>query len=381
MNFSSVLITGGLGFIGLETAKQLVEKVDKIILLDNLSPQIHGEIPVVAHEILQSDKIHIIRADITNISTIPAILEGVDAIIHLAAETGTAQSMYQIAHYNNVNSQGTAFLLQHLQNIPNQVKKIVLSSSRSVYGEGAFICNGCSSSIIRYPEARTKEQLARHQWDPLCPVCGAALSSIPTPEDARVRPASIYAATKYAQEDLIRIGCEALGISSVILRFQNVYGEGQSLNNPYTGILSIFSTRIRQGKSLPIFEDGLESRDFIHVSDVSRAIISSLYCNTRNGEVINVGAGAPTSVMAIASMLVRKMGGLIQPEVTAQYRLGDIRHCYADMRKASELLAFTPMISLDIGLDRFVSWVNTQPLPEDKLDKANAELKKFHLMS
>jgi dTDP-L-rhamnose 4-epimerase len=378
---SKILITGGLGFIGLNVAAFLQEKGYEVVLFDNLSTQIHGMLPTIHHKAVTLPHVQVIRADITNTQALEQALKGVDAIIHLAAETGTAQSMYEIAYYNHVNSQGTALLLQTLQRMTHQVKKLVLSSSRSVYGEGAFICAECSPDKIRYPLARTQAQLALHQWDPLCQDCGALLTSIPTSEEARVHPASIYAATKYAQENLVRIACQSMEIASVILRFQNVYGEGQSLNNPYTGILSIFSTRIRQGKPLLIFEDGRESRDFIHVLDVARAVITALESEVTNGEVMNIGSGVPTSVMAVATMLEQKMGRNLPPEITAQYRVGDIRHCFADIKKAEALIGFKPQISLEEGLGYFTEWVQSQALPEDKLEQANAELRKFKLMN
>lgn len=376
-----VLITGGMGFIGLNLAKELLDKSSKIILMDNLSAQIHGVIPNFDDPILKNEKVSLVRGDVTNAGDLAAVIAEVDAIVHLAAETGTGQSMYQIAHYNQVNSQGTALLLDALQKIPNSVKKIVLASSRSVYGEGAFSCMACSPDVMRFPNPRSREALAAHAWDFECPDCGGAMSAVATPENAAVNPASIYAATKFAQEELIRIGAQALGISSVILRFQNVYGEGQSLNNPYTGILSIFSTRIRQGKSLPIFEDGLESRDFVHVSDIASAIALSLFADTGSHDVFNVGLGVPVSVMDIANKLVTLLGGTVTPHVTAEYRVGDIRHCFADMSHIQAVLGFQPKVDVDEGMKRFVAWVLTQEVPVDRLDEASAELRRMKLMS
>jgi dTDP-L-rhamnose 4-epimerase len=293
-----ILITGGLGFIGSNLAQSLSKLPGyKIILADNLSPQIHGTIPNLDLAWLQGHRIDVMRADVVNTNSLTEALSRADVIVHLAAETGTAQSMYQIAHYNNVNSQATAQMLDFLANNPHHVKKIVLASSRSIYGEGAYLC-GVHGHV--YPSARAAEQLTKQKWDPTCPICKQKITSIATPESARPSPASIYAATKYAQEDLIRIAGDSLGIGTAVLRFQNVYGAGQSLNNPYTGILSIFSTRIRRGLSLPIFEDGAESRDFVHVSDVVQAITLAIENDNANGKTFNVGAGAPTTVLEIA---------------------------------------------------------------------------------
>lgn len=373
-----ILITGGAGFIGTNLSRKLLADGYRISVLDNLSPQIHGPYPQLDEAMLRDGRIHFIRADVRQSGVLEQALQTVDTVVHLAAETGTAQSMYQIAHYNEVNTQATAQLLDILANKPNTVKKIVLASSRSIYGEGAY---ACPTHGTVYPGARSAAQLKNHQWDPLCPACKGPLRAIPTPETARPSPASIYAATKYAQEDLIRIAGDSLGISTAILRFQNVYGAGQSLNNPYTGILSIFSTRIRRGMSLPIFEDGLESRDFVHVNDIVQAIQLAMESDAASGATLNVGAGEPTSVLDIANLLVDALGGNVRPEVTGQYRLGDIRHCYADLSQIKATLNFTPQVSLARGIEEFAAWVSSQPLPEDGLDKANEELKKRKMMS
>jgi len=378
MKKQKILITGGAGFIGTNLGKRLLASGYELVVLDNLSEQIHGKNPVIEGTILTAEGVMFVNADVRDRAAVTAALDGVDMIAHLAAETGTAQSMYQIAHYNEVNVQATAQLLDILANNPHSVKKIVLASSRSIYGEGAY---QCAEHGEVYPAARNASQLAAHAWDPVCPACKGQLTVISTPESARPSPASIYAATKYAQEDLIRIAGDALGIGTTVLRFQNVYGAGQSLNNPYTGILSIFSTRIRRGMSLPIFEDGLESRDFVHVDDVATAIQLALETEAANGGTFNVGAGEPTSVLQIANMLVDCFDGKIRPEVTGQYRLGDIRHCYADLTNIRSALGFQPQVSLRQGLAHFAEWVLSQPLPEDGLDKANEELKKRKMMS
>lgn len=373
----NILVTGGLGFIGLNLAQELTAGGYSVILFDNLSPQVHGDLPALNEAILTSNQVKVVRGDVTDAAALKTVLQDVQAVVHLAAETGTAQSMYQIAHYNHVNSQGTAILLDILANEPHNVKKLVLASSRSVYGEGAYRCPECG---VVYPESRSREQLQVQAWELRCPICTGPTKAVPTAEDARVRPASIYAATKYAQEEMVRIAGPALGIGTVILRFQNVYGRGQSLNNPYTGILSIFSTRIRRRRSLPIFEDGLESRDFVYVTDVARAIRMALESIKADGQVFNVGAGKPTSVLEIANLLVKVLGGNIKPQVTGQYRLGDIRHCYADLSRITNVLGFVPQVSLEEGIAQFARWVLTQPLPEDGLDKANNELKLRRMM-
>lgn len=375
----TVLVTGGLGFIGLNLTRELVRFGNHVVILDNLSAQIHGVLPQLQDPILENPQVKVIRGDVTDVSAVGRSIDGVDAIVHLAAETGTAQSMYELAHYNRVNSQGTAILLDCLVNTSHQVKQFVLASSRSIYGEGAYQCANCG---VVYPASRALETLMARKWEPSCPTCQGAISPIPTSEDAMIQPASIYAASKFAQEVLVRISCAAIGVGATILRFQNVYGAGQSLNNPYTGILSIFSTRIRRGLPLPIFEDGQESRDFVHVSDIVHAIRLGLQLETQGAQVLNVGSGVASSVFEVAQLLHSLLGGDERslPVTTGEFRVGDIRHCYADISKLAQVFAWTPKIELATGLREFGKWVLEQPLPEDKLDQANAELRRRRMM-
>jgi len=373
----SILITGGAGFIGTHLARIAIDAGHDVRILDNLSPQIHGDIPGFE----APPGVEFLRGDITVRADLETALAGVDTIVHLAAETGTGQSMYEIDRYYRVNVQGTALLFDILANGDHAVSNIILSSSRSVYGEGAYVCHACAPEGRRcFPAARSPAQLAANQWTSRCPECGSAATPVATHEDDRLAPASIYAATKLAQEDLVRVGCGALGIAHAVLRFQNVFGEGQSLNNPYTGILSIFSTRIRLGLSLPIFEDGEETRDFIHVEDVARAVLRCVERPVETGVTMNVGTGKPAAIMDVARLLSRIMGSTIEPHVTGQYRVGDIRHNHADIGRLAQLMAFLPAVSIEAGMTRFCDWVRTQPIPQDLLDKANAELKTRNLM-
>ncbi|HTG74009.1 MAG TPA: NAD-dependent epimerase/dehydratase family protein [Terriglobia bacterium] len=372
-----LLITGGAGFIGTHLTRLAVEAGHEVRVLDNLSPQIHGPDPQFA----AYDGVEFHHGSICCRTDLERALKDIDCVVHLAAETGTGQSMYEIERYYHVNVQGTALLLDILANQPHSVSNIVLASSRSVYGEGAYLCRSCDVNGMHcFPGARSPEQLAAHDWEPRCPNCGNETEPTATRETDQLAPASIYAATKLAQEDLVRVGARSLGIAHSILRFQNVYGEGQSLNNPYTGILSIFSTRIRLGLSLPIFEDGLESRDFVHVEDVANVVLNCVDSPARSGVTLNVGAGQPTSVMAVAQLLSTIMGSSIEPHVTGQYRVGDIRHNYADLTALQSATGCQPSISLELGLARFCAWVETQPIPEDQLAKANAELAARRLM-
>ena len=377
-----VLVTGGAGFIGGRLSSLLIAHGFTVRILDILSPQVHGSVPD-GLSWLNNCSIDFLRGSVNDKSDIERALTGVSAVVHLAAETGTGQSMYEISRYNFVNSHGTAQLLDALSSTrSHSVSKFVLASSRSVYGEGSYTCNVCSEPSNRLsPSPRSAEQLASHCWNPICTACGSDLVAVPTLETDPVRPASVYAATKYAQEDLVRIVCQSIGVDHSILRFQNVYGEGQSLKNPYTGILSIFSTRIRRGLDLPIFEDGLESRDFVHVDDVARAIVASISSPSPVAGIINIGSGIGTSVIDVAQELMTALGIEVPLRVTGEYRIGDIRHNIADISRFCTLLPGGPQISLAEGLARFAAWVNTQPLPDDLLDSANNQLRERKLMA
>ena len=374
----SVLVTGAAGFIGSHLVSYLIDRGHRVRALDNLSEQIHGtdaRFPAWRDD----PQVDIVKASVTEPAIWEAALDGVDSVIHLAAETGTGQSMYQVARYNEVNSQATARLMEEVGLRSNSIRRVVLSSSRSIYGEGAFGCTACGLAPV-YPPPRSAEALRRGAWDQLCPNCGTPMNVRPTSEDAPARAASVYAATKLAQEDLVRIVAAANGISSMILRFQNVYGEGQSLNNPYTGILSIFSTRIRRGLELPIFEDGLETRDFVHVSDVVAAVYAALKAPADLSATLNVGSGVATSVRDVAEKLNKAFGGASSIRVTGEFRLGDIRHNVADLTELEKTLCVRPTMDLDDGLQRFASWVLQQPLPEDRLAEANDQLRIRNLM-
>ena len=372
---SNVLITGGAGFIGTHVVRQALAAGHRVRILDNLSPQVHGAEPFEP-----APGAGFIRGDVTVRADWERALEGIDTVVHLAAETGTGQSMYEIELYYRVNVQGSALLFDILANQSHSVRNVVLASSRSVYGEGAYLCRNCEPSGRRcYPAPRPPGQLSAHDWAPRCPDCGEPAEATATREDDPVSPASIYAATKLAQEELVRVGCGSLGIAYEILRFQNVFGEGQSLANPYTGILSIFSTRIRLGLPIEVFEDGEESRDFIHVEDAAASVVHCIENPAAEGVTVNVGRGEPVTIMRLARLLCGAMDSAAEPKATGSYRVGDIRHNFADISRLEEA-GVRPGISLEEGLERFCAWVATQPIPDDLLDKANAELKARKLM-
>lgn len=375
---NKVLITGGVGFIGVQVAMLFVEQRRPVLLFDNLNRQIHGMVPDLSSlSLLKNPDVEVFRGDVRDASDWEKALDGVDCVIHLAAETGTGQSMYEISHYVDTNTGGTAKLLNYLANRKHRVSKVILASSRSVYGEGAYHCERCG---VVYPPMRSEKILRSGRWEPQCPACQGQVRAIATPEWAQTRPASIYAATKLAQEDLVRVACEALGIAFVILRFQNVYGEGQSLKNPYTGIFSIFSNQIRANKTLNLYEDGQESRDFVHVVDVAHAVQLAVMGDGADGRTLNVGSGIPTTVEQIALLLIERLGTAARPVVSGQFRHGDIRHGFADIAALYGTLGYVPKITLEQGLTRFVDWVKKQPVEPDRLETATHELVCRNLM-
>lgn len=364
-----ILVTGGAGFIGSWLVESLLASGDTVTVLDNLSPQIHGDAPALDAGWASHRNCKFKRGDIRDHALMDALLVECDAVVHLAAETGTGQSMYQIAHYSDVNVGGTARLLELIGTRHRHVRKLVFASSRSIYGEGAYELDG----ELIVPAPRSAAQLQAGRWEPVH-TDGRPLRLVPTPEHVVPRPASVYAANKLAGEQLAAVVAEAYGLSTVALRFQNVYGERQSLHNPYTGILSIFSNRMRSGLPINIFEDGRESRDFVHVNDVVHAIRLALQSEAESFSAINIGSGIPTSVLEIAGHLRVLLSSSSDIKVSGDFRAGDIRHCYADLSRARAVLGFTPRISLTEGLGRFVEWVQTQAVGADRSQSAQAEL-------
>lgn len=365
-----ILITGGLGFIGSKLAISLLAKGHGVTLLDSLSPQIHGDIP----QVIVPPGASIVRLDVRDIADNHELLERVDAVYHLAADTGTAQSMYKVRQYVGVNDMGTAALLEAIANCQRRPRHVILASSRSVYGEGAYTSKADPYTLVQ-PSPRSRAQLTACRWEHENRGGGEPLIPIATPETLAFAPGSVYAATKAAQELLLQSASDALGFASTILRFQNVYGEGQSLRNPYTGIISIFYNRARQGLHIPAYEDGLETRDFVHVDDVVTVLMRVLEAGLPQGTVINVGAGVPTSVLELAETLLAASGYSVPVKVTGQYRVGDIRHCFADLQRLDSLLGLKPSVTLEAGLRRFCDWAATQPVHEDGLEAATKLLR------
>lgn len=372
-----ILITGGAGFIGSTIVNKLyAQGYNDITVLDSMTEQIHGKNWEESYLYKKIDgKCSFVKGSVTDVRLLSKIVPENDFILHLAAETGTGQSMYQINQYNETNIMGTSNLLQaiSLSGKNSRVKKIILSSSRSVYGEGRYNCPKCG---VIYPQNRCKEKLLAGDFNFYCPNCGKKLELLSTTEDSLIKPASLYAFTKYAQEMMLKTMCPAMGIDYTIFRFQNVYGVGQSLKNPYTGILSVFSSLMLDNKSVNIFEDGLESRDFINVNDVADGVISCLNNKRSNGETINLGSGDNTSVIKIATILKKHYKSSSEIKVTGDFRIGDIGHNKADISKAKEILNFTPKVSLNDGLRDFCEWVKRQDTDNSKYEKSLDEMEK-----
>tara|TARA_B110000459_G_scaffold149556_1_gene162949 strand:- start:2187 stop:3314 length:1128 start_codon:yes stop_codon:yes gene_type:complete len=372
----NILITGGAGFIGSRLCEKLYDKGYEVTILDNLSDQIHGTNESSLFQRVKG-KCTFVKGDVRNKKDWEEALKGQNIIIHLAAETGTGQSMYELEKYNDVNIMGTAHFLEILANTKHSVKKIIVASSRAIYGEGKY---NCEIHGDQYPLQRKKKDMEKGEFNPKCDICFMELNLLPTDEKSIIHPSSIYGINKQQQEQMVMLMGESLGIPSVAFRYQNVYGPGQSLSNPYTGILSIFSTRILNGNDLDIYEDGLESRDFVYVDDVVDATILGIEKEEANGEVFNVGSGIATTVKEIAEFLKKCYNSDIRICISGKYRLGDIRHNYADLNKAKSLLGFTPKYNFKKGISEFVNWVKTQEVNDDKYEKSIQELKDKGLM-
>ena len=369
----NILITGGAGFIGSNLTLKLLEKGYKITVLDNLSPQIHGDEPSLTSPLFQSieHKVRFIEGTVNSRANWERALEGQDAVIHLAAETGTGQSMYAINHYTDVNINGTALMWDVLTNSSHSIKKVVVASSRAIYGEGKYYCDKHGSV---YPTARLDCHMQQGDFHVKCPKCRENVVLVPTTEDSKIHPTSIYGFTKQAQEEMSMIAGKSTNIPIVALRYQNVYGSGQSLSNPYTGILSIFSTRIRNGNDISIFEDGKESRDFVYITDAVKATILGLESDEANYRSFNVGSGAEIDVLQVANTLLKHLDLPAEVAITGNYRLGDIRSNYADLSLIEKMLNFETSTSFDEGIEAFVAWVLQQEIREDKYQESIQEL-------
>lgn len=374
----NILITGGAGFIGSSLATVLVAKGHAVTVLDNLSEQIHGKEPELNSGLFLKirDITRFVKGDVCKEEDWRKVLPGQDAVVHLAAETGTGQSMYQIKRYTDCNIGATALLLDLLANQNFGVKRVVVASSRAIYGEGRYLSK---KHGYVYPLSRSRERLAAGKFD-VSFADDEALELVATDEQSKIHPTSVYGITKQVQEQMVMTVCPTIGIEPVAFRYQNVYGPGQSLKNPYTGILSIFSNLIKNGQPVNIFEDGLESRDFVFIDDVVAATVAGVEMETAAGEVFNIGTGVPTTVMEVAKALSESYGINVPLQVSGDFRLGDIRHNYADISLAEKKLGFKPQVSFREGIKKFTAWVSQQELtPIDYTGSLN-EMKAKGLM-
>jgi dTDP-L-rhamnose 4-epimerase len=363
-----VLVTGGAGFIGSYVVELLLEQGFEVRVFDKLVEQVH----------LGAGPRHIapdaefILGDVCDRDALASALTGVDRIVHLAAEVGVGQSMYEIARYVGANTMGTANLLDILANTGNTVSRIVVASSMSIYGEGLY---SCAEHGRAHPGLRSDDQLAQRQWDPVCPQCGLRLTPLPTAEDKPLQPTSVYAISKLDQELLCLSYGAAYGVDVTALRYFNAYGPRQAISNPYTGVAAIFSGRLLNGNRPRVFEDGAQLRDLIHVQDVARATVLALNTPEAAGAAINIGVGQPMTIKDVARALATMLGLDITPELTGKFRSGDIRHCWADTAKAEALLGFKPQVDFTDGMTELVEWLSTQQAV-DRVEEMRSELEK-----
>lgn len=363
----NILVTGGAGFIGSHLVDALVERGHRVRIFDSLVEQVHqGMVPEHLN-----DGAEFLQGDMCDSEAVAKSLDGIDVVYHEAAEVGVGQSMYEIVRYVKANDLGTAVLLEEMIKRPKQFKKMVVASSMSIYGEGAYRCENCDRTVT--PFLRSNEQLAAHNWDFKCENCSSVLEPIGTNEEKPLFPTSVYAVSKQDQEQYCLAVGRAYKIPTVAFRYFNVYGTRQALSNPYTGVCAIFSSRLLNDQPPTIFEDGEQSRDFVHVSDIVQANLLALETDKGDYEPMNVGTGRPTSVKQIGGLLASGLGKDIEPDIVGKYREGDIRHCVADISKIKRLLGYEPKVTLEEGMEELLGWVSKQEAV-DKVSAATAEL-------
>ncbi|HEY0020534.1 MAG TPA: NAD-dependent epimerase/dehydratase family protein [Longimicrobium sp.] len=363
-----VLVTGGAGFVGSHLVDALLARGDRVRILDNLDPQVHG--PGRRRPAWVPADAEFIQGDMRSADDVRGSLREIDIVYHLAAAVGVGQSMYQVADYTAVNTMGTAHLLQSLVDDRGDVQKLVVASSMSIYGEGRYVRPDGREPLSTL---RTPDQLRDHQWEPR-DVDGTVLTPAATDEGKPLDPTSIYALTKADQEKMVLMMGAAYGIPSVALRFFNIYGPRQALSNPYTGVAAIFSARLLNGQPPLVFEDGEQKRDFVSVHDIVQALLLSAEEEAAVGKAFNVGSGRAVTVREVAQTLAGVLGTDLEAQVVDRYRVGDIRHCFADISLAREVLGYEPRVTFEEGMQELVAWLQEQERPEDHVETHAAEL-------
>jgi dTDP-L-rhamnose 4-epimerase len=368
---SHVLITGGAGFVGSHLADALLAQGHSVRVFDSLSPQVH---PHGRPDYLDPE-VELIIGDTRDLDAVSRSLRGVDTVVHLAAAVGVGQSMYEISHYMGTNTQGTANLLQAILDTKSDIRKLVVASSMSIYGEGKYLCRSCGEVS---PPPRPLEQLKSKQWETRCPHCGCELTPLATDESKPLQCTSIYALSKKDQEEMTLLFGRTYGLPVVALRYFNIYGTRQALSNPYTGVAAIFASRLLNRRSPMIFEDGRQMRDFVSVHDVVQANLLALQRSDADGLALNIGSGSPVSIAEVADGLSECLGEKIPTEITGKYRVGDIRHCFADINAARKILGYQPRYRFSEGISELVAWLRSQTAVDKAADMVR-ELSSFGL--
>lgn len=368
-----ILVTGGAGFVGSHLVDELVDLGHDVIVYDSLEAQVHGTRTTPTY--LNKD-CRLVVGDVRDGRMLGKVLHRVDAIYHFAAIVGVGQSMYEIDRYVDANVHGTASLLQAILDKRVHPEKLIVASSMSIYGEGRYVCPSCSTSAA--PGMRTIERLRAHQWEMSCQECGTDLIPIPTDESKPLNLGSIYALSKYDQEEMCLIFGKTYEIPTVVLRYFNIYGPRQALSNPYTGVAAIFSSQLLNNRPPQVFEDGAQLRDFVSVHDIVRANLLALERKQADYHSINIGGGRPISIKEVASIIAEKLGKQIEPNITRKYRMGDIRHCFADIGLAERILGYKASVDFEAGVEELTEWLRSQRA-EDRIAAATAQLESHGL--
>ena len=368
MSHMRVLITGGAGFIGSHLADALLARGHEVRALDNLDPQVH---PGSQRPAYLDEQVELRVGDVRDHRAVADALDGVDHVVHFAAAVGVGQSMYEIERYTSINAIGAAVVLEEIAKRRDQLRRVLVASSMSIYGEGRY---RCEQHGLLAPQVRSDEQLDARDWELHCPECGRVLEPLPTGEDKPVQPMSVYAVNKRDHEEMFLAIGRAHRLPTVAMRFFNVYGDRQALSNPYTGVAAIFGGRLLNDKRPLVFEDGLQSRDFVHVSDIAAGCVAALETGGADDRAVNLGTGVSRSVLNVATELARGLGKEhLQPEIVNKFRAGDIRHCVADITLARETLGFEPKVAFADGMQELLGWVATQQAT-DSVDAAAGQL-------